>query len=385
MTSNNRKLELYMDTPGYPWQVVEGEGITWLILRKTLVFSGDIADLVSVGIKEFDWEQVFKNDEKGLLAGRIGLQIFYKEKKAGEQNVVFEAVADEENLYQEIISQGVTINGILSHRDTVNSQTSFPSFLLDPGDLIDTDGHKGSYSQKDLSLNWQAWLLGSGGAKEPKIEKVHLAQIGLKTALVEILLKLEGSAEIEVDEKELSLLQNQWVINLPREEITCNLEDDGIYEALGLAVQRAFYNCYSLGQREKLCLETTVKLSLIYISSNLGGERLLVASQTREEKNWGEVRYHQLEHPVGHRFYKESFNLAQLDDKRVLCQSDYKWIIDYSKPQKTESLDRNKPRESIIGPAVLVARKRPGEKYFKKAQNKKGGFKGTEAVYIIKI
>jgi hypothetical protein len=247
----------------------------------------------------------------------------------------------------------------------VYQDTAFVSLLFDKIKPLSNQDKADSYCSC-LEIPWQAWLYGRGGEREPKIIKVHLAQVGISTLLVELLVKLETIPNIILQK----VPQDGYAL-MPKEEIVLSVKGASIQEVLGLAVRRAFYNCYCDPTGKGLVLENLKKSTMVYVDGSMGGERLLAASHIFSENN--KIKYKPLPdfQPFYYQFHKQSTQLLQVDTEMVLCKSEFLWTVDFTvkKPPTAPPepiLSRELPQAGAFSGTILRTRPKPGEKWQKK-------------------
>ena len=66
------KQALQPEKPAYPWQILEADGETWVIVRwKEVVTTQPLRDLEGVYLENFSWELLAEQEEKCFYAGEL--------------------------------------------------------------------------------------------------------------------------------------------------------------------------------------------------------------------------------------------------------------------------------------------------------------------------
>lgn len=272
MGFNLQMVELFVEEPIQPWQVVKGQGQTWLIMRRKFKLAEqEIIELGHLVLESNSCRLVSTDKEKFLYQGNIGLKAYYRSGNKSPSKPVTKSVYDEEEARERLKS---TVNCPLMSEEKKTSESVASIFssrlYLEPTWEPGAEDMK-EFSVWPIELSWQAWLLGGKVQDEPKIVAAHLSQIGLSTLLCEVLICL--SAEDHSREAELSLENQKFIMN---EEVALIIPERYLTDVVGSATQRAFYQAKP-GPKASLELSYWTKIKLFFIGDKSGGERILTA------------------------------------------------------------------------------------------------------------
>lgn len=373
MPVEKREGKLELGRIGYPWQSVEGEGETWVILRARKKFDGLLIDEINrIFIEKFIWEKALDRSGKQLIKGSIALGVVFSGHHPGEEKKEFEGAEIEESLYRQLLINSQSIESKSSGNRAEDNDTQFTGLLLD-GDAValgpDYAKEKG---ERDwfLELPWQAWICGSPGEKEVKISKIHASQLGINTLLIEVLLRLNDLESIRPEDygKEgfMAGYQEEWSLEV---------EGEPVSEVLGLTVERGFYDSSADKKSQSLYLDNCKKLTVIFISERKACERFLTAfCVTRESHNLSMADLPPVQ-PLSYQFYKRLQKFIKIDFHKIITRLEYYWRVIYESENLPETVAEN-PQEKIPvsttqeNTSLPVPRKRPGERWL---QKKEGG------------
>jgi hypothetical protein len=326
---NEQSSVLIAESYCYPWQVLEADNETWIIMRwKERISSTPLSKICSVSLSDFSWNRDYNSQEKRFYCGEIALEVSYQEMAPNLPKIEMDKPWQEEYLFRKLLftGQGLTIDAS-NRKKTRLCETAFAELLLEGEELKGQDSFAEENKVCKFTAPWRGWLKGSGDDEKPLLKKVHVAQIGLYTLMVEAVIKLEtrksnianslsGVNGVNGDTKVYTVLS---------EETMFKLIDDSVLEVIGIPVERAFWRYSYDAKDEKLVLENIKKTSLLYISAVTGGERILIASVLGSElitmKNYCEARY-----PAALEIWQEQGAQAVVDEKsifymgKVFCQ-----------------------------------------------------------------
>jgi hypothetical protein len=363
MIARNNVVEFRTDLPGYPWQIAAGDGETWIILRhKARLPVTQIAQLKNITMKDFNWRIFTKALSKTLFQGTVSLTVQYSEAQHHGEELPRETWVDE-HLARESFIKDETVTGKNIVRKDSRVKTAFSSILLDKN-MLNTGNESPSEGEGiwHLELPWQAWLYGTGKHQNPQVEKVHIAQVGLNTLLLEILIHLTAN-------NELDLLNTQLLEYglLPREELIFKIEGQEIEQILGVTVQRVFHQpVYDL-ESKKLQLRNFKEVDIIFISAEKGGERILTASRLMEEMQVIPFWPRDWKRPVDFGLFNKWLGLVKVAADQILFQGDYLWFVRSIEEMGTEKITAlEEKRKNTLVAALPPPRKKPGEKWLKK-------------------
>lgn len=379
MNNNKYHCNLQIAPLSYPWQVVEGEGESWVILRcKCRLDLKEIVELQGISLEYFDWVIGIEQGNNHLYQGKIGLNIYYRERDFFEIDKEFGESDEEEGLIRESIIIDSS-NKEVSLKEKIDYSSDFASIIVDKDDFAKQEGEKLSETKIwNVEMPWQAWLNGMGQDREPTVEKVHAAQVGLSSLLVEVLIKLE-----KIKESPLKTVDDDDVIFKNTEELYFNIQEEKIVEIAGLHTQGAFFTTY-FNNNKQLTLENLKKFNLVFISEPTGGERFWVASHIMEEKSINNgTRILQLQ-PADYQCYKKKYKLILYDDHTIIWKAEYIIRAIFAENVKstwTPQIELPKTVE-VKEP---IPRRKPGEKWLKKDRNNYSKEKANKSWISIKL
>ncbi len=363
MTARNNVLEFKLNPPGYPWHIVEGDGETWLILRQKVKLPViEIARVDNVILQDFVWRVFTKEFDKSLFQGTVRLTVYYSEVQNQDQELPQETWVDE-HLARQLLKKDETCSGKNIVRKDRQVKTAFPSILLD-GDFYKAVSNPGTPEKGawHLEIPWQAWLYGTGKYQDPQIEKVHVAQVGLNTLLVEILIKIIANNQLDL----LNFRLLQYGL-LPREELIFKLDGQKIEKILGVTLQRALHQTIYDSESSQLQLRTFKEVSILFISGEKGGERILTASHLVEENQVIPFWPQDWQRPLSYGIFNKWLGIVKVAADKLLFQGDYLWFVravEETRIEKVAVLEER--RKSALAAVAVPPRKKPGEKWLKK-------------------
>lgn len=299
----------------YPWQILEGDNQTWLILRwREKVSNKPIEQLGHVLLEDFQGKMSYENGEKKYFSGVIAFKITYRVSPTGRKPYVVDEPWREESTCEELISKqekssfwggGKKEDAQKDHPQAGAAVlSSFPSLLLGSQDIsrrgkIADESENGDEDEEKkvwlVQSPWRCWFRGNcagGGIPVPECVKVHVAQVGLYTLLLEAVIKLESEAgeDMEKQDGDGNGLEVQGADRHKemKQEFThkylLRLQDPPPAEVLGVVVEKAFPHISYQMKEKMLCESFWKKFSLLYIKAREGGERITIASNLTEEK-----------------------------------------------------------------------------------------------------
>lgn len=354
-----QNLVLFPEKPCYPWQILEVEGETWLIVRwQEKVSTSPLQQINSVCGEEFTWDLIYDTAEKCFYRGKIVFQVSYQELAGQAKSLDVKEPWREEHLFNESLLRGKKQQKTFEEREDRNKGTGFSSLLLNQAEFNKQQklGETGSKVWQ-VVLPWRCWLKGKGENEQPVLKKVHVAQVGLYTLLLEALIKLERKEE-----------KRQSGTSVMVEETMFEITEDSVEEVIGLVMDRAWRRCFYDPRRKSLILSFLKKPFLIYLSTQKGGERFLIASNVKEElievKDYAEPLY-----PMEVEIRTEKVKLGLVSKKRIFYQGKNFYRV-YQELALGKEDDLAKKAQSEIkevsGPAK---RSKPGEKWLKKKES----------------
>ena len=364
------KRELELDTIVYPWQVMEGQGETWLILRqRKLVDTVEIKELRDVMLNESSWTIAIRQAGRSLYKGNIGFTVYYMDKDVEETDDVVSAEApQEESSCRRLFNDGKAI--VLTHMKKRESpSTIFPSILKDQ---VKTAGQHGpepnGVKTCEISMPWQAWLYGEGESGEPEVVKVHLGMDGLKTILLEVAVKIQVKQDLR-----LTCFTKYKCALPPKEEVLYTIQEVAVQEVIGAVVDRAFYAASVDPLTAHLNLRYFKKTIVIFVSAVNGGERILTASALNYEQTKMTGIPAPPVPPVFYRCLIRTKDVLAIDANKVLCKNEYLWLLDYTGENLKDCQQETKaaplalvPGDAAPSQSAIPPRQRPGEKWLKK-------------------
>lgn len=389
MRTSLDKCSLELIKPGYPWQEVCGDHITWLILRKKIKAPGlRVIGLDQVFLEDFQWKAQAVNNEAHYFSGRVALKVQFETGSLECAGMEFPEETETEEMCREVFLEPQKYLAQLKDRpaeretEMCTIHTSFPSILLDVlprAESISAEPKPGkSYLREEFA--WRARAFGWGKPLEPQIKKVHLAKVGISTMLLEVLLKLE------IDAKALESGPRRQVYRSGSlGEKMLLVKDEAIQEVIGLTQESGFYSAVADAEERRLLLKNYSRISLVYISSLTGGERILAACSLEEEDNILSNMAGLELAPQGYFKTKQNFKMQQVDMNRVICRYEQIWGIYLEEPAVPLPAASAPELRETRAPAALapVIRKKPGEKWLKKQEGPKK--KNSEAKLVITV
>ncbi|MDD2212433.1 MAG: hypothetical protein PHS83_05735 [Clostridia bacterium] len=367
-----QNMLLFPEKPGYPWQVLEADGETWLIVRrKEKVSAHPLSEVSGVSLKKFAWTLVYENAEKCFYRGEIAFQVNYQEMESTPEKTEAQDPWMEEYLFNELLLTEKKEEGFLSLEENPLSlkeenrvvETAFSTLLLDGAELDGGQDSPPLVGNKtwEVVLPWRSWLRGKGTNKPPLLKKVHVAQIGLSTLLLEALIKLERKEEFDFAKEEDPL-------TVVAEETIFEITQDSVCEIMGLSTERGLGKCSYEARCECLLLQYLKKISLVYVSSYQGGERLSLASSVGEEsirmKNCAESLY-----PVGVTSGSEQVKWGLIGENKIFSQSKSFCKIQRELEEEKGEVIPESSKPVIKEALPFIKRNKPGEKWLKKRDN----------------
>lgn len=363
MNTRRENYTLQPNRPGYPWQIVEGDGVTWVILRQKKKLQGkEIQLLGDVFLDGFTWSSAESNGEKHFYQGNVAVSVCYAAQEATEEDPAWVDIAAEEEHCRELFLSDTKSKTTKNPSEHKRELTSFPSLLLNEI-KAGTKRPEGEQEVWKLNMPWQAWLAGKEPARDPVIQKVHLAQVGLSSLLLEVLIKLEAREPLVlVDNKNCKYLLAK------KKEMVYQLGEEEIKEVIGIAQNRAFFTGTADLFGRNLHVSNSLKTTLVFISAFAGGERILTASHISNEEHCFTGMQNLDLAPAGYRQYTHSAKTSPIDETRVLCSYETLWGL---VQQYDAGWEKSRPTASAVKSSVLAeavaspARKRPGERWRK--------------------
>jgi hypothetical protein len=402
----------------YPWQIMEGDGQTWLILRwREKVSKRPIAQLGHVRLEDFQGKVSYENRERKFFSGAIALTITYWVSPTERKPYVVNEPWREESTCEEFFMKEVQSpfwagrkredelkdNG----QAEVSVVSSFLSLLLSGEDLRrreesldkDKNEHEHEHEHEDeeqkvwlVQSPWRCWFRGNGtggGIPVPECVKVHVAQVGLYTLLLEAVIKLESEAG-EGLEKQAGDGREKQGADRPQEmrqefahRYLLRLEDLPPAEVLGVVAERAF-PCLSYQLKEKMLGASFLKkFSLLYIKAREGGERFKIASHFTTEKLLF-AGFREPVYPLLVQSKRVQSAVVPLGAQRWYYSETEVFRLTVALPEK-QAAEESKAVKAVAGATVntLPKRGKPGERWLKKGDGRNS--KKTKTLITIKI
>lgn len=386
------KLSLTPEKCLYPWQILEAEGETWLILRwREKVASVPIAHLDKIVLEDFSWELTCQEGQKQLFSGKIGFKAVYQEEILGQNPYNEEEPCLEEMICENLLPikwENDFGKSEKKSKNEITAHSSFPAILLDGKELEQGRLNAEHNYHKNLEKSgkiwrvyspWRCWVKNSTGSIKPVCLKVHLTQVGLYTLVLEVLLKLQAETGEETSNNRNKPAQ------MPEQKYILQINNDSPAQVLGVAVERAFPRFAYQAGREKICLRYLKRLSLIYLRSREGGERLAMASADEESTVLFEEKGNpELLYPVGFALSREKSEVVLVGDNTSYYGETEIAILEMEpSPQKVE--EKNAAVNTDLGGIVLPLPKRckPCERWLKKGEGNRE--KKMKTVLTIKV
>lgn len=357
-------IELIPAKTCYPWQVVEGDGETWVILRQKIKTNArEIGEIQGITLVRFKVANPVLKHGKRFYRGSFQLRVWYTETALEDNDFSFRDSLEDEVFCRELfLTPGGSVKTL--QREDKTNWTSFPSLLLEgkelPEQLEPESGHGKVW---EPVFSWQAWLSGEGTDQEPELVKVHVAKIGFRTLLVEAVLKLETKRDPGLPEgKGRSVF-------IPPRAVQFTVEGDLLEEALGLAEKRVLYSSkYEPGSRS-LCVENLVEYSLVYTSAHQGDERFCVASRVLEEAHhlpeWADPRLQPVYYEHRNLFTKS----VVTSENRVMLKEENILTVGLEAPEEKGILLSPGKKPEVVH-LLPLTRSKPAERWMKKGKKK---------------
>lgn len=366
MAVTPKAVELQTVDPAYPWQSLVGDGCTLVILRQKIKTQEGIGNLSGVVKEEFNWSLFTPDKDNRLYKGNIKFEVSFKE--AETENLYLAADEDEHIFYTKLDQPSVSLG---AGDNRIEAPTVFPSLIFTEltGEKQPETADTRKYSAE---IPWQVWLYGSGQEKEPQLIKVHLAQVGLKTLLLEVVLRLETGEQPDLQK-------------IRKEELVITLQGASIMEIIGLGAQRFLYDCRRDPTGQNLIIENMKRIWLVYVHEQPGGERLLAASFIIKEKN--KIPFSPLPpvQPAHCVLSDQGVEYVLVDADKILYKAAISSLIKLTEqkseeqetgeeePNQSNTIQRSTVAVSSLQPSpssgqvvTLQPRPKPGEKWLKK-------------------
>jgi hypothetical protein len=356
-----QNLVLIPEKPCYPWQVLEADGETWLIVRwREKVSTHPLRQIDGVFGEEFSWDLVYNTAEKCFYRGEIAFQVTYKEFESKQKKIEVKEPWQEEYLFKEsLFAERKKKKTIFQERENRIKETSFSTLLLNHVEF--NQGQDSVVAESKIwkvVLPWRCWLRGKGINEQPVLKKVHVAQVGLYTLLLEALIKFERK-------EELDFTGEQRVTSVVPEETMFRITEGSVQEVVGLVIERALGRCFYDARSQSLFLSYLKKPFLIYVSSQKGGERFLIASNVEKDliriKGYADSLY-----PVGVEIRTREVKLGLAGEKKVFYQSKNFYSVQRELAQEKGVVHIEKSEPVMKEVAQPIKRSKPGEKWLKK-------------------
>ncbi|MDX9872003.1 MAG: hypothetical protein RBT41_06265, partial [Clostridia bacterium] len=247
MRSGLNKCVLELVKPGYPWQEICGDHLTWLILRRKIKDPElRITAIEDVLLDDFQWKVHLANNENHCYSGNLSITVQYKSGSLEGEELEFPEEAETEETCREAFLQPEKYLAEVKSKVSGSGETpgctlhtSFPSLLLEsPTRAENGPGkHASDIMRRQVQIPWRAKVRGLGQSLEPRIMKVHLAKVGISTMLLEVLLKLEVNDQaIEPAQKRRAYRSGSLG------EKMLVIQDEAVQEVLGVAQESGFYS-----------------------------------------------------------------------------------------------------------------------------------------------
>jgi len=283
MRTGSKELNLQLERPVHPWHIVDGDGKTWIILRRQITLAeSDVAELGQLVLESNTYELIAADNthrDRFLYRGKLCLRAYYKSRSIFQLNPADpKTIYDEHEAYEQLRKKQNCPVFRQADETKRPCQSVFPSRIYDetnkiPSPVVKIDREESFWL---IEMPWQAWLQGGELQGGPEVMLVHYGQSGLGTLLCEVLLCLSAvndAAEEQFPGK-AAAKENCFLL---KEEFTFALPCDCISKVIGNAVKRAFPQIKP-GKQKSLELEYLTKINLIFLSTHSGGERIHVAS-----------------------------------------------------------------------------------------------------------
>lgn len=382
-----KEVELQLEQPTRPWQVIYGEGKTWIILRcKYKIPEQEISELGQLSVVSNDCQLLTAKNNLFYYNGIVRLTASYRGDNNPHQNAAHEGIVyDEQEARKQLSDTKWCPLQAEGKEPKVSGSSIFPSQLYLEPSLSAPTGNNG-FSIWQIELPWQGWLQGGELEGKPEIVVAHLGQIGLNTLLCEVLLCLTTRDDNE--QENIWLNKNSYLVS---EEAAFIIPGQFLTEVVGSVVQRAFFQLKP-ERKTALEMEHWAKVYLIFLGSNTSGEKILTA--------WGliankiKIPYNQ-ENIVPvfiSNIKQDKISLVRVSEQKVIVKAQTLFSIE-EKPQvdiTTEDiapLAENKEDRlnvAVSSSTVLAYRPRPGQKWLNKKEKKGKAISSQRKVMTIK-
>jgi len=366
-----------------PWQVIEGNGQTWIILRSKLRLDNeDITELGQISLASSSFELAASEKDRLLYRGLLKLQASYSGASSTIQEIACsQAVYDEHEAREQLGKLGDYPLG--RKLPEAGSGSIFLSQLYEELPTVSAAEGQGVWN---LELPWQAWLEGGEIEAEPVLVMAHLGQVGLRTLLCEVLLSLTAKVTPPAERSPAS--GNYF---LAGEEILFNLAGLRMTKVIGTAIKRAFFRLRP--GKMALGMEFLTKVDLVFVGSDEGGERLLTAGAIFPEGLKLPLQGLSAQPLYVEDVHSEKIVLANAGEQKAVMKEHFIVTLgDGTAAKKAEILPQAAAAEITQPEAGLAAvesekpfqvRPRPGEKWLKKAsENSKANYSQKKVVSI---
>ncbi|MCR4440686.1 MAG: hypothetical protein QHH10_00110 [Peptococcaceae bacterium] len=389
MIENIEKCEMVLEKPGYPWQVVQGDGVTWLFLRrKKRIEEKRINGLDRFLLEQFSWDIPAKKEKEIIYTGNLALSVYFSAKEVSAEGIPLLEAEEDEHLCRELFAGCNKLSGKqnlppLEFKD----ETSFPSILFD--EIEEASNNQeiscGTGCWK-IELPWRAGLAGEGEGTPPRLVKLHLAQVGLSTLLLEAAIKLETSPEPGNDHQ-----PERKYLPVPRKKAIFQLKDEEIMEVLGITQQRGFYSTLVDAESQSVTIKNLLKTTAVFITSRKGGERFLAASHVCAEENKLPGFSTPEFPPISHSWRMDFLKTIKMNADKIICETGVMWFVNYESPKmstKTKEVSawtaKRLTEKAEQKDVIQKNRKKPGEKWMRKTASPQRDKTGDKLVIRIK-
>lgn len=422
-----KEIQMILEDPEFSWHILEGDCETWLVLRgRKRLPDCEINGITQIALERFDWEIAAEAARRALLQGELGFRVSCGIVRLDTLRAHCSARAEEEALARELMLRADRC-GFPAYQPEACAAacaTLFADRLLDARDIRSMDEDeseekKEEESETELSeavvfvLPWRAWLNGEGERQKPRLVKVHVAQTGFGSLLLEAVIRLEtrvgdgtqikpeaGTCEAafgEKGEQHRFLLEDERVLGLKERDAERIIE---VEEIVGLT-ETPVYTTLNQKQSGAFCLlDSYIKLGVIFITPRKAEERILVAGALlREEKSLA-GRLLPPAPPVLIGLTRQARNIVMAPGNKLLWRSETICSLDYEMHTEKDKTEKDKTEKNLhkkdinkteAAPATSVtplpllslsplSRPKPGEKYLRKAAARK-----TDGLYVISV
>lgn len=385
-----REIDLNLEVPSYPWQFVDGDGQTWVILRSKMQMPNEsITELGDLLLEDISCQLLKSADGKVLYGGKLKLQAYYNSKSHYELNLPCPEAANDEHKAREQLSY---IKECPLIKNEVAEETVATSAFLSKMYeelVVTTTADIAEMRKWQIELPWQAWIEGGELIEEPQIVFAHLGQVGMGTLLCEVLINLGAQ-----DEERVGNQLSEGDCFLAGEEVVFNFSQDRIDKIAGSTLRRAFQKIKP-GRNNTLNLEYLTKVSLVYISAEPGGERILAAWALVPGSLTLPMRSLPSLVPFIGRMKNEKITIVLTNEKRVLFKDQFVVTLGEGdqvkaiEPQKLIALEPKEKIEASVADSsqqnVAFVRPRPGDKWLKKSTVSTSSSSSQKKVLAIKF